>query len=57
MVGTNKQVGQVIGSSLAAPVVLTKDITADQPITITMQVIAGSAGYAVLYDAFLRVSR
>jgi hypothetical protein len=56
-VGTNKQVGQLIGSSLAAPLVLTKDITADQPITITMKVIAGSAGYAVLYDAFLRVSR
>jgi hypothetical protein len=57
VVGTNKQVGQLIGSSLAAPLVLTKDITADQPITITMKVIAGSAGYAVLYDAFLRVSR
>jgi hypothetical protein len=57
VVGTNKQVGQLISSSLAAPIVLTKDITADQAITITMQVIAGSAGYAVLYDAFLRVSR
>ncbi len=57
VVGTNKQVGQLIGSSLAAPLVLTKDITVDQAITITMQVIAGSAGYAVLYDAFLRISR
>ncbi len=57
VVGTNKQVGQTIGGSLAAIIAQTKDITIDQPITMCMQVQAGSAGYVVMHDAFLRISR
>ena len=57
VISRNRQIGQLIGSSLAAPQLLTKDISVDQSVTTNIQVVAGSAGHVALFDAFLRISR